>query len=187
MKCDIRKFFESIDHVKLLELLKNEVSCNKTLFLLENIVKSFRGEEGRGIPLGNLTSQLFSNIYMNLFDQFVKRELKCIHYIRYADDFLFLSCKPIDFEKILPYVRDFLSKELFLTLHGGKIGIKKWHQGIDFLGLISFPYHRILRPKTKKRLFRRINGKNLVSYLGVLSHCRSFEIRKKLVVLPQFF
>lgn len=180
LKCDIRKFFDSINHEKLILLLKQKIHCDKTLFLLEDVIKSFCKESGKGIPLGNLTSQLFSNVYMNSFDQFVKRELKCVYYVRYADDFIFLSRNFADFDRILVDIRNFLSRKLLLILHDGKTEIKKWHESVDLLGYVSFPYHRILRTKTKRRLIRKINSKNAASYFGILSHCRSFEIIKKL-------
>lgn len=185
LKCDIHKFFDSVNHEKLISFLKQKIYCEKTISLLENIIKSFQKEKGKGIPLGNLTSQLFSNAYMNPFDQFVKRELKYGCYVRYADDFIFLSDSRLDFERILPFVRNFLSEKLNLMLHDRKIEIRKWHQGVDFLGYISFPHHRILRIKTKRRLIRKINFKNAASYNGVLSHCRSFGIKKKLVPIIQ--
>lgn len=186
LKCDIRKFFENIDHQILLEILSSAVTRHSAgeeiAWLFREIIGSFNSKKlGVGLPLGNLTSQLFVNIYMNKFDQFVKRTLKCRYYVRYADDFIFLSRNPADFNKILIDVRDFLLRELFLTLHDGKIEIKKWHEGVDFLGYVSFPYHRILRTKTKRRLIRKINSKNAASYLGILKHCNSFNLRSKIL------
>lgn len=93
LKCDIRKFFANIDHKILIEILKEYISDEDSVKLLENIIESFSSakEKNIGLPLGNLTSQLFVNIYMNKFDQFVKHKLKVKYYIRYADDFVILS------------------------------------------------------------------------------------------------
>src|SRR3989344_1967469 len=105
LKCDIRKFFDSIDHGALLSILKGYIPDKDIILLLENIVESYRtvkhpllpppqnagDHERAGLPLGNLTSQLFANVYMNAFDQWVKHKLKASHYVRYADDFVFLS------------------------------------------------------------------------------------------------
>lgn len=180
LKCDIRKFFDSIEHKTLLAIFKKKISCGQTINLLDEIIASFEKKVGRGIPLGNLTSQLFSNVYMDLFDQFAKRELRQKFYIRYADDFVFLSRDKEELEEILQEVKNFLSKNLSLELHFDKVEIKKWPCGVDFLGFISFPFHRILRTKTKKRIFKKINSRNKPSYLGVLSHCRSFSVKKRI-------
>lgn len=92
LKCDVEKFFANIDHGILLTILQKHIEDKNILWLLERVVQSFyAAEPGIGLPLGNLTSQLFVNIYMNEFDQFVKHNLKAKYYIRYADDFVLLS------------------------------------------------------------------------------------------------
>ncbi len=92
LKCDIRKFFASVDHDILLAILRRHFSDRRILALLENVIESFHSSApGKGLPLGNLTSQLLVNVYMNEFDQFAKHRLKARHYIRYADDFVVLS------------------------------------------------------------------------------------------------
>src|SRR3990167_8127761 len=91
LKCDIKKFFENINREILLAILKKYIFDHNIVWLLERVIFSFSSAPGRGLPLGNLTSQLFVNIYMNEFDQFVKQRLKVKYYIRYADDFVFLS------------------------------------------------------------------------------------------------
>ena len=86
-----KKFFASIDHSILIVILEKYIDDKKLLRLLGNIINSFSITHGIGLPLGNLTSQLFVNIYMNEFDQFVKHSLKAKYYIRYADDFIYFS------------------------------------------------------------------------------------------------
>src|ERR1700687_4678103 len=91
LKCDIRKFFASVDHAVLLDILASYIGDFEIMLLLQEIIDSFSASPGKGLPLGNLTSQLFCNVYMNELDQFVKHKLKAKHYIRYADDFVFFS------------------------------------------------------------------------------------------------
>lgn len=194
LKCDIRKFFDSVNHSKLSELLGKKIRCANTLQLLENIITSYQREQGKGIPLGNLTSQLFSNVYMDPFDQFMKRELQIKHYIRYADDFVILSRDCGILENLIPQIREFLEQKLHLELHPKKIEIRKWHQGVDFLGAIIFPSFKVLRTKTRRRTLKKIkNGIALYkrgeishdqlrsiiySYVGILAHVDSHDLLK---------
>jgi len=93
LKGDIKKFFASVDHRVLLLLLEGKIQDEDIIWLLRQGIDSFHSERGesKGIPLGNLTSQIFANVYMNELDQFIKHELKVKYYLRYADDFLLLS------------------------------------------------------------------------------------------------
>ena len=185
LKCDIRKFFASVDQRVLLEVLAMHIADSEVCWLLEKVVESFSsGVSGRGLPLGNLTSQLLVNIYMNEFDQFVKHELKVKQYIRYADDFVFLSHDHAWLEELLPKIRGFLHERLCLELHPDKVSIKTLASGVDFLGWVHFPGHRVLRTATKRRGFRGVEkseGKYeiLASYLGLLKHgnAKKIEIR----------
>ena len=118
--------------------------------LLKEVIGSFSSTApGIGLPLGNLTSQLFVNIYMNEFDQFVKHKLKAKHYIRYADDFVILASNREWLEIILPEIGDFLANRLKLTLHPDKVSIKTLASGVDVLGWVHFPDHRVLRDEDK--------------------------------------
>ena len=197
LKCDIRKFFASIDHIILLETLQQYIPDRNILWLLRNVIESFSSTRpGIGLPLGNLTSQLLVNIYMNEFDQFVKHKLKIKHYIRYCDDFVVFGESREFLEKLIPQISRFLKEELKLFLHSNKISIRKHHQGVDFLGYISFPHHRLLRTKTKRRMFKKIEqrvkelkrgeisdksfNQSIQSYLGILKHCDSHKLRQKL-------
>lgn len=187
LKCDIRKFFASIDQSILFSIIEKYIPDTRTCALIKNIIGSFSStEKGKGLPLGNLTSQLLVNIYMNEFDQFVKHKLKVKYYIRYADDFVFLSANRSELESLLPFIADFLSSKLQLTLHSGKVFIKTLSSGVDFLGWVHFPDHRVLRTATKRRMFRALqNGgekpKVLYSYLGMLSHGNARKLRKQLL------
>ncbi len=185
LKCDIKKFFANIDHVVLKDILAKSIDDERTLKLLYGIIESFSTKERKdvGLPLGNLTSQLLVNIYMNEFDQFMKHKIKAVHYIRYADDFVFLSHDKQWLESILPQVASFLKEKLKLSLHPDKVFIKTLASGVDFLGWVHFPTHRVLRTVTKRRMCKRIaetQGKKEVvqSYIGLLGHGNTYRLTK---------
>src|SRR3989339_266697 len=204
LKCDIRKFFASIDHKILLGILSEYIPDKDIMCLLGEVVGSYETDrdssspfglarndsccgDGRrfGLPLGNLTSQLFANVYMNVFDQFVKHKLKVKYYIRYADDFVFLFEERRMLNKILIEIKNFLHNQLKLFLHKDKLFINTFSSGMDFLGWVHFFDYRTLRKNTKKRMFNRIqqNPKNecLQSYLGLLKHGDTFKVKKELL------
>ncbi|MFH1170475.1 MAG: reverse transcriptase/maturase family protein [Candidatus Vogelbacteria bacterium] len=187
LKCDIRKFFATIDQEILLGLLKQRIPDLDIIWLLEQMVHSFHSAQiGVGLPLGNLTSQLFVNIYMNEFDQFMKRKLKVKHYLRYADDFVLLSDNRQWLEKQLLLIDQFLAGRLKLTLHPDKISIQTAASGVDFLGWVNFPDHRVLRIATKNRMFRNIRIKEekretVESYLGLLKHGNAVKLSKQVL------
>ncbi|MEK7080478.1 MAG: RNA-directed DNA polymerase [Patescibacteria group bacterium] len=180
LKCDIKKFFASVDQLTLIKILQKHVVDKDILNLLQEIIFSFKPN---GLPLGNLTSQLFANVYLNEFDQFIKHKLKIKYSIRYADDFVVLSEDRKYLQNITPLIGDFLQNELKLTLHPDKIFIKTLPSGIDFLGWVNFKDHRILRIKTKKRMLKRIkknsSRETLNSYLGLLKHGNTKIIQSK--------
>lgn len=188
LKCDIKKFFANIDHVILLDIAAKYIPDQDILDLIGVIVRSFRSmEQGKGLPLGNLTSQLMVNIYMNEFDQFMKHKLKVRYYLRYADDFAVLSTNKAYLEKILPEMQEFLGSKLKLIMHPDKISIQTIASGVDFLGWVHFPDHRVLRTTTKKRMFRNIKAKDekeetVQSYLGMLSHGNGRKLRQKILM-----
>lgn len=144
--------------------------------IAENLTKS--------LPLGNLTSQLLVNVYMNEFDQFVKRELKVKYYIRYADDFVILSDSKDYLKELIPTISIFLEKELKLQLHPDKVFIKMIASGVDFLGWVHFPEHRVLRTSTKRRMLKNLKNnpkpETMQSYLGMLKHGNAMELRNEI-------
>lgn len=182
LKCDIRKFFASTDHGILLSVLRSYIRDARIVWLLEKVIESFSVKPGTGLPLGNLTSQLLVNIYMNEFDQFVKHTLKIKHYIRYADDFVIFSRDRGILEGYIPRIQRFLSERLKLELHPQKVFIKTIASGVDFLGWVHFPDHRILRTTTKRRMLKRLrehtSPETLQSYLGLFKHGNTETIRK---------
>lgn len=187
LKCDIRKFFASIDQEILLGILFSYISDTDILWLLARIIRSFNSSrEGVGLPLGNLTSQLLVNIYMNEFDQFVKRVLKQKYYIRYADDFVILSEDKNELLEMIPKITDFLEEHLKLCLHPDKLFVKTLASGVDFLGWVHFYDHRVIRTATKRRMLNNIRIKNgkietVQSYLGLLGHGNAWKLKNKIL------
>ncbi len=225
LKCDIKKFFDSVDQDILLELIGKKIQDEDAIWLVGEIIKSFKskapasarlaeasakragdssafglrttnGWKGKGLPLGNVTSQLFANIYLDKFDQFVKHKLKIKYYLRYCDDFIILGEDGKSLPDSAAIINTFLEQNLKLQLHSDKIQIRKYHQGIDFLGYVVLSHYRVLRTKTKKRIFKKVRGKradleaglisevsfgqSLQSYLGVLKHCAGHKIFEKI-------
>ncbi|MEK7140881.1 MAG: RNA-directed DNA polymerase, partial [Patescibacteria group bacterium] len=168
-------FFASIDHQILKSILAKTVFDTEILWLLGQVIDSFKP----GLPLGNLTSQLLVNIYMNEFDQFVKHKLKVKHYIRYADDFIILHEDKNHLNTNIRYIVCYLKENLKLDLHPNKVFIKTFASGVDFLGWAHFPKHRVLRTSTKRKMLRNINKDNLQSYLGMLKHGDTFTTRNE--------
>ncbi len=198
LKCDIRKFFASIDHQTLFIILERYIPDANIMWLVKQIIGSFHSTvSGVGLPLGNLTSQLFVNIFLNEFDQYVKHRLKARWYIRYADDFVILDQNRVQLESILIEIRQYLHAELKLDLHPDKVSIQTFASGVDFLGWVHFIDHLILRKATEKRMFRNIaikqNGDldkfeaTMRSYLGMLSHGNTWKMRTKISCLHSIF
>jgi len=185
LKCDIKKFFANIDHKVLIGIMDSYIPDKDITRLLSVIIGSFKSNtEGVGLPLGNLTSQLLVNIYMNEFDQFVKHKLKAKYYIRYADDFAVVSYDRVDLERTLILMQNFLRDRLKLSMHPNKISISTVASGVDFLGWVHFPDHRVLRTTTKKRMFSGIaarEGKEetVQSYLGLLTHGNTWKLQQE--------
>ena len=184
LKCDVRKFFASVDHEILLRILARHNLDADLLRLLRCVIESFETAPGKGLPLGNLTSQLLVNIYMNEFDQWVKHMLKAKHYIRYADDFVLLFSDKTRPAAIFRYIETFLWKQLRLSLHPDKVSVQTLASGVDFLGWVHFPDHRVLRTTTKRRMENRLSEntspETRQSYLGLLSHGNAWKLRQKI-------
>lgn len=152
-------------------------------------------EDGLGLPIGNLTSQLFSNVYLNRFDQFMKRELKCRYYGRYVDDAAVVSCDREWLLSLVPRIREFLKSELGLELHMGKLEISEVHRGVEFLGSYILPWRTYVSNHSLRRIEKKITdidygkpwvaSRSINSYLGIFQHTASYNIRKRLLVNRQ--
>jgi len=187
LKCDIRKFFASINHGILKNILSKYIVDKDLLWLFSQVIVSFetKGKIGCGLPLGNLTSQLLVNIYMNEFDQFIKRKLKVRNYLRYADDFILLGRDKEYLVDLKANIEDFLESKLRLSLHKEKVFLKTVYSGVDFLGWIQFNDHRVLRTISKKRMFKKLE-KNyspevVNSYLGLIKHGNTKKLEERII------
>ena len=197
---DVQQFFDSVDHNILKGLLHKRVQDQRVLCIADCIIDSFGRQSDHqqsiGLPLGNVTSQLFANVYLHELDNFVKHTLRQKYYLRYCDDFIIVTHDKKQLTALIEPIRAFLTQALGLTLHPKKIILSNMHQGIDFLGYILFPHHRLLRTRTKRRMKRRLKQKYtaylqhkidpkhmdqcLQSYLGILSHANTYKLTQSL-------
>ncbi len=212
LKCDIQKYFHSIDHERLIETILRKIRCDKTLWLMKEIVGSrrdrshtfyFPGDDlfapylrTKGIPIGNLTSQFFANVYLNGFDHFVKEELKCRYYIRYVDDFVVLDDVKERLHEIKARMEDYLGS-LRLRLHERKCRVYRTSDGINFLGYRIFPTYRLLKKGNALRMKRRLEklsrlyrdglitfekiNQSIQSWIGHASHADTYLLRSRLL------
>lgn len=196
LKGDIKQYFPSVNHGALKRILRKKIACSGTLWLLDEIIDSLADPgdlNPRGIPIGNLTSQLFANVYLNELDYYVKQDLNARYYVRYMDDFIILGGDKKQLWAVLEEVKDFLDYHLALQLNG-KTSIFPIQQGIDFLGYRIWPTHRLLRKSSIKRMKRKLKafkrkyqeGKigldrinaTIQSWLGHCEHANSHSLRK---------
>lgn len=190
LKSDIKSFFNTIHHHKLIEIVDKWIDMytnyseeeklllkyvskkiithnptqnvkftgNKSLHQLVPGHKSyFNNPPGIGLPLGNLTSQFFAQMYLNELDYFVKHQLKVRYYLRYVDDFVILGKSSEELKNCLEQIQSFLRKELYLELHPQKIRINKCKTGIDFCGYIVWSKSIIVRPRVVQSFRKKLN------------------------------
>jgi len=201
LKLDIKKFFASVDHGILKSLIKKKIYDENILWLILQVIDSYsssavekqnkevldhtRTINDVGIPLGNLTSQIFANIYLNELDQFIKHKLRIKYYLRYADDFVILDQNENILCSRINSLRQFLKNNLKIELHPEKIILRKLSWGIDFCGYIILPHYLLPRTKTKIRILKKVlnqktSNQALQSYLGYFSHAESYLISQNL-------
>lgn len=213
LQCDIRKYFPSIDHEILYELIARKVKDADALWLVRMIIDSsnpqepfyeyFSGDDlltpydrRKGLPIGNLTSQFFANIYLNGFDHFVKRHLGCRYYIRYVDDFVVLSDDKTFLHEVKARMVDYLAR-LRLKLHDSKCQIFPVTQGTTFLGYRIFPTHRLLKRANVRRFQERLKvlqrqysrgmltvgevGQSIQSWIAHAAHADTFGVRRRVL------
>jgi retron-type reverse transcriptase len=172
LKCDLKKYFPSIDH----ELLKQEIRWRITdadaLWLIDTIIDSSNEQEfvydifpgdnvftplqrRKGLPLGNLTSQFFANLFLNRLDHFIKEILQVLYYARYVDDLLFAANNIAFLNEIMQKIEEYLMN-LRLKLHPKKCHILRSDKGVPFLGQVIFPHYRLLKKQNVKRFCQRL-------------------------------
>ncbi len=186
LKADIKHYFASVDHDIMVSLIKKKISDKRLLLLLEKIIRSnCRKGPDKGMPLGNLTSQYFANIYLNELDKFVKHELKAGFYIRYLDDFVILGRSRLALENHKKAIKSFLKTSLLLELHPEKSKIVPLSKGLQFLGFKVFYHHRLLK-KTNIKSFQRktcelssMLEKGLINYDNIYDFIESWLAHAK--------
>jgi len=206
LQSDVSKYFNNIDHQILLSLIQRKIKDQKVIWLVKEILNSCHIRKIHenlfdfritGIPIGNLTSQLFANIYLNELDQFVKHQLRIKYYIRYMDDFLVLHPSKQKLYQIKQETQAFLQKKLNLELHPKKVNIFPVKDGVCFLGYRNFKDYRLLRKDTVKRFIKRTKiyqkklahglmtqkkfNNSLQSWSAYASFANSWRLRKKLL------
>ena len=154
LKADIKHYFDTVDHEILSNIITRKIKDNNIVCLIKEILNNFDSEvKGKGMPLGNLTSQFFANVYLNDLDYFIKHKLKVKYYIRYVDDFVILHNDKKILEEYKEEINNYL-KNLKLELHPNKSKIIPLRNGVTFLGYRIFYHHKLLR-KTNIRKFER--------------------------------
>lgn len=158
IKGDIHHYFQSVSHDILKAEIRRYISDKALLKILDRII-DHNGifQPGVGIPVGNLTSQLFANVYLNKLDQFVKHELKVKYYVRYMDDFIILSEDPAELRRLLAIIEEFLRRELQLELNP-KTTILAAKNGINFVGYIHYKDHKKIRKDARRRLTKLLKA-----------------------------
>jgi len=162
LKADIKHYFQEVNHKTLLKIIKRKIKDNKVILLIKKILKNYELNEKsnlktKGMPLGNLTSQFFANVYLNELDYFIKHKLKIKYYIRYVDDFVILNYSKLQLKIWKQKINGFLRNKLKLELHPDKSRIIPVPKGINFVGFRIFYYYKLLRRRNIKSIFSRIH------------------------------
>ncbi len=198
LKADIRHYFDTVDQDILLAILSKRITDEKVLRLIKVILANyFTNVPGKGMPLGNLTSQFFANVYLNELDQFVKHTLKAKYYLRYVDDFVILHKTKEILDSYKQRIGLFLREKLALELHPHKSKIISLEQGINFLGFRIFYYHKLIRKKNiykSHRKFKQLQEwyqkelvgrekavEGLEGWLAFVSHANTYKYRRRLI------
>jgi retron-type reverse transcriptase len=213
LKLDISKYFYRVDHRTLMDILRRKIDDEDLLWLLGTIINCEHTAFGLplglspdecdkaerlmevGMPIGNLTSQMFANIYLNELDQFAKHELRLRYYIRYMDDVIILHQDKKYLHEVKDRIEVFLNEELRLHLNN-KTAIRKVKSGIEFVGFRIFPTHRKYKKKSLRKLMSRLKyvakeyaagrmslekvNATVQSYYGAMQHFNSYGLRRKL-------
>ena len=198
LKADVKKYFYSVDQSVLKKIISKRIKDKKVISLVYRLIDSDHSYLGlkKGIPIGNLSSQLFANIYLNELDQFVKHKLKIKHYYRYVDDFLILSNSKKQLNKVIYEIRCFLKNDLKLKLPSKKTNICLTKDGVDFVGYkIYLDYIKLRKSNIKRFIGRTKNNiylynkckldennleSSICSFLGYAKHANAYLISKKL-------
>lgn len=190
LKTDIKSYFASIDHATLFSLVRRRIADRDVLDLVELILGSYHDTPGAGIPLGNLTSQLFANVYLHELDMYVKHVLRCRHYIRYMDDFVLLHPSKRQLWEWRDAIAEFLAS-MHLQLHPRKQVVASTNSGIDFLGYVVFSDHIRLRNRNIHRVYERMRRieegtfprdpmASIMSWMGYSIHADAYRLNESI-------
>jgi RNA-directed DNA polymerase len=192
LKADIQSYFASVNHEVLRGLIRKRIACRETLWLTNKIIDSWKPHSGTGIPIGNLSSQLFANVYLHELDKYIKHALRESFYVRYMDDFVALSPDKAHLNALQHRVGAFLNEQLRLRLNR-KTRIFPAECGIDFLGYKIWRTHRLLRKSSIRRMRRRFAGfragrvspdemrATVASWIGHCQHASTYTLRKRVL------
>jgi retron-type reverse transcriptase len=194
LRADIRHYFQEVNHEILVKIIRRKIQDEKVIWLIEQILANHSVKD-KGMPLGNLTSQFFANVYLNELDYFVKHKLKARYFIRYVDDFIILHSSKSWLEVWKKQINDFLNKELKIELHKEKTKIITLSRGIDFVGFRNFYYFRLLKKRNIRKMLSKIykykNGeiqhnKLIESFQGWQAYAKwanTYKLRNRLLKL----
>lgn len=173
-RADITKFFDSIDQETLLKLIGRRTKCENTMWLIREVLGSYhKNELGRGMPIGNLTSQIFANIYQNEFDRFMVHALKPNAYLRYGDDWLCFADDPQTLELIRQKATHFLAETLSLNLSQKLDILRPVNKGVTYLGVDLWPSGKRITKATQARVHHKIKPDNFTSYDALIQQFSS--------------
>lgn len=197
LKADIKHYFDTIDHETLITIIRKKVDDEDLIWLIRQILDNFKTPiKGKGLPLGNYTSQFFANVYLNEFDYFIKHELKAKYYIRYVDDFVILHQHKRILEYYLLRIKKYLPS-LKIELHPEKSEIHPLRNGITFLGYRVFYHYRLLRRRNIRYFMRKLDenialysnkiiswdqlGARLDGWFGYAKWADTYNLRQKVI------
>ncbi|MBI5347198.1 MAG: group II intron reverse transcriptase domain-containing protein [Candidatus Aenigmarchaeota archaeon] len=185
LKADIRHYFDSVDHEVMMRVIGRRIKDEKLLWLIKKILDNYNGEKqhnaqgasigsGKGMPIGNLTSQFFANVYLNELDYFVKHKLKAKRYIRYVDDFVILDASKEKLESYKPAINAFL-KTIKLELHPQKSKVVPLQSGVKLLGFRIFYNYKLLKRSNARRIPHRVQNFIELYADGIMDTYEIFE------------
>ncbi len=197
LKADIRHYFDTVDQNILIKIISRKIKDKRVIWLIREILRNHKSKKaGEGMPLGNLTSQFFANVYLNELDQFIKHRLRVKYYIRYVDDFVILHSSKKILEKYKEKVNKFLETKLKVELHPDKSKIIPLYKGIKFLGFKVFYHHKLLRKSNLKKFRKKlvvfkkrykkglIDGKEILEsvngWFNYAKHGDTYKLRKEI-------
>ena len=185
LKLDIQKFYPSVNHAVLKQLLRKKFKDQNLLWLLDGIIDS-----ATGLPIGNYLSQYLANFYLSYFDHWIKEQKQVKHYFRYADDLVFLHGSKKYLHQLLADIKQYLWQNLALKVKDNYQIFPVAARGIDFVGYKFYHTHTLLRKSIKKRFagmaVNNPNKKSFVSYNGWATHANCKHLQKKLSYYEKF-